>query len=627
VEAARPAVEAGLLKVGDHVEFAHPLVRSAAYRSAADGDRHRVHRALAAATDPETDPDRRAWHRARATAGPDEEVAAELQLSAGRARSRGGLAAAAAFLQRAVALTRDPALRADRALSAAQMSLQAGEFDAALDLLATSESEALDEAQVAQVQLLRGQVAFASSTEGAGSPLLLGAAKRLEPVDAGLAREAYLDAWGAAMLAGRFATVGDLHEVSRAARSAPSPTGKQRASDLLLDGLAMLVTEGAAASAEMLRRATKAFVDDPPPMPENFRWGWMTTIPPNVLWDEDSWHAITTRQVQEARDAGALARLPIDLNASAGIAAWRGDFEAAAAAIDEAESITDATGTRFAPYAGVLLAALRGREDDASPMIESMVRGAAAGRQGIGLQWVEWVNAVLFNGLGRYWRALASAQRAVEEMPQLFVSAWAIPELIEAAVRSGKGDLGATALETLSEVTTAAGTAWGLGIQARSRALLSDGPAADELYREAIHLLGRTRLRPEVARAHLLYGEWLRRQGRRIDARDELRTAHDMLVEIGMEAFAERARRELIATGEKVRKRSEDTRYQLTAQEGQIARLAREGLSNPEIGTQLFISARTVEWHMHKVFAKLGISSRRQLWAALPEEGRLVGRP
>jgi ATP/maltotriose-dependent transcriptional regulator MalT len=344
----------------------------------------------------------------------------------------------------------------------------------------------------------------------------------------------------------------------------------------------------------------------------------MSTIPSNVLWDEDSWYAINARQVQEAREAGALARLPIDLTAWAILVAWRGDFGAAAAAIDEAEAVTRATGSRLAPYATLLLAALRGREGEASTVIESVIRDAGAGGQGIGVQWAEWVSSILFNGLGRYDRALAPAQRAAEEMPQLFISAWARSELIEAAVRSGRTERAAAALEPLVEVTATAGTDWGLGIAARSRALLSEGESAEGLYQEAIERLGRTRLRPELARAHLLYGEWLRRESRRVDARAQLRAAHDRFTSIGMEAFAERARKELLATGERVRKRTVETRDDLTAQERQIAQLACDGLSNPEIGARLFLSPRTVEWHLRKVFAKLGVRSRWELANTLP---------
>jgi DNA-binding CsgD family transcriptional regulator len=616
--AADGAEAQGLLAIREQVTFRHPLVRSAAYRSAAAQERRAAHLALAEATDPAIDPDRRAWHRAVAAMAPDERVALELECSAGRAQARGGLSAAAAFLQRSVALSADPRRRARRALAAAQASLHAGAFEAALGLLATAEAGPLDELQTARVELLRGEIAFASSMGGAAPAMLLTAAQRLVPLDVELARETYLDAWGAALFAGGLATRGDLLEISRAARAAPRPRGPVRPSDLLLDSLATLIIEGSSASAPMLRRATRAFLVEPSAAQENFRWGWMSTIPSNVLWDEDSWHAINARQVQEARDAGALARLPIDLTAWAILVAWRGDLGAAAAAIAEAEAVTRATGTRFAPYAALLLAGLRGRERDGSTVIESMIRDAGGGGQGIGVQWAEWVSAILFNGLGRYDRALAAAERAAEELPQLFISRWACPELIEAAVRSGRADRAAAVLEPWAQVTATAGTDWALGIAARSRALLSEGEAAERLYLEAIDRLGRTRLRPELARAHLLYGEWLRRGNRRVDARAQLRAAHDRFTTIGMEAFAERARRELLATGERVRRSTVESRQDLTAQERQIAQLARDGLSNPEIGARLFLSPRTVEWHLRKVFAKLGVRSRRELANALP---------
>jgi DNA-binding CsgD family transcriptional regulator len=621
--AADPAVDAGLLKIGGRVEFAHPLVRSAAYHSALADDRHRVHRALAEATDAATDPDRRAWHRARATPGPGEEVAAELERSAGRAQARGGLAAAAAFLQRAVALTADPARRVERALAAAQASLQAGAFDAALGLVATAEAGALDGFQQARANLVRGHVAFASGLGSDAPPLLLAAAQRLEPFDLDLARETYLDAWGAALFAGRLATTGDLLEVSRAARAAPPPTREPRPSDLLLDGLATMITEGRAAAAPTLSRAASAFAAEDGSAEENFRWGWLTTVPSNLLWDDETMHAINVRQLRRAREVGAVVRLPIDLTALAVLLAWWGDFAGAASAIAEADAVTEATGTRMAPFSAMLLAALRGREAEATSLIESTIDGATAGGQGIGVQFARWVSAILFNGFARYEDALAAAQEADDDF-DLFLSCWALPELIEASVKSRKTELGRSALERLAEATTAARTDWALGIETRCRALLSDGATADELYREALDRFGRSRFRPELARTHLLYGEWLRRQARRADAREQLRTAHDLCAAIGMEAFAERARRELVATGEKVRKRSAETRDRLTPQEEQIARLARDGLSNPEIGAQLFISARTVEWHLRKVFTKLEITSRRQLRTVLSADDRSV---
>jgi DNA-binding CsgD family transcriptional regulator len=611
----------GLLTIRERVTFRHPLVRSAVYGSATIEERRAAHRALAEATDREADPDRRTWHLAAAAPAPDEQIAAELERSAGRAQARGGLAAAAAFLQRAVALTVDPEKRTDRSLTAARASLDAGAFEVARRLLSTAEAGATDELQLAQVELLRGGIAFASSMGSAAPPLLLEAAERLARLDVKLAREVYLDAWGAALFAGRLAAGGDLLDVSRAARSAPRPTGPLRPSDLLLDGLAALITEGPVASASVLRQATSACLDEASGTQPNFRWGWLATIPANVLWDENSMHVINSRRLQEARDTGALARLPIDLAAWAFLVAWRGDFGAASAAIAEAEAVTRATGSRLAPYAAVLLAALRGREADTLPLIESVIRDAGAGGQGIGVQWAQWVSSILFNGLGSYDRALAAAERAAEEMPQLFISAWARPELIEAAVRSGKPERATAALELLVEVTSTAGTDWAMGIDARSRALMSEGKTAERLYQEALDHLGRARLRPELARAHLLYGEWLRRKERRVDARAQLRAAYEQFTAIGMEAFAERAHRELLATGERVRKRAVEMRDDLTAQERHVAGLARDGLSNQEIGARLFLSQHTVAYHLRKVFSKLEITSRNQLTQVLPESG------
>ena len=615
--AAEEAEADGLLAIDEWVRFRHPLVRSAVYRTATGERRREVHLALAEATDGSVAPDRRAWHLATAAAGPDEPVAAALEQSAGRAQARGGLAAAAAFLHRSVVLSADPKQRVRRALAAAQASLHAGIYDGALELLALVEDSTPDELQQAQVELLRGQIAFASSMGSAAPPLLLNAAQRLERLDPELARETYLDAWGAAMFAGRFAAAGSLVEVSRAATSAPRPTRPLRPSDLLLDGLTALFTEGHAAAAPLLRRATATFADEASPAQENFRWGWLTTNLPNLLWDEESWHAISARNLKEARDAGALARLPIDLADWGILCAWFGDFGAASAAIAEAAAIQKATGTDIAPYAQLLLSALQGQED-ALPLIESTIRDAETGGQGLSVQWAEWVSAILFNGLGNYDRALASAQRAAAETPQLQFSSWASTELIEAAVRTARPDLAADALAQVTTATAPSDTDWGRGIQARCRALLSKGEGAERLYREAVERLAKVRRRPELARAHLLYGEWLRREKRRVDARVQLRAAHDQFASIGMEGFAERARAELLATGEKVRERTVATRDVLTAQERLITRLASEGLSNPDIGTRLFLSPRTVEWHLHNAFMKLGIHSRRELTNALP---------
>src|SRR3954451_5471747 len=606
----------GLLAPGERVTFRHPLVRSAVYRTATREQRREVHLALAEATDRTVDPDRRAWHVATAAAGPDESVAAALEQSAGRAQARGGLAAAAAFLHRSVVLSGDPTQRVRRALAAAQASLHAGMFEDALALLAIAEASTPDELQAAHVELLRGQTAFASGM-GPAAPPLLNAAQRLERLDPELARETYLDAWGAALFAGRMASAGSLVEVSRAALSAPRSTRPPRASDLLLDGLSTFATEGCAAAEPLLRRATAAFADEASPGQENFRWGWLTTIGAKIIWDLDGWHAVSARFLKEGRDAGALARLPIDLTDWAFFATRCGDFDTAADAIAELEAITKATGTHLAPYAQLLLAAFRGQED-ALPLIESTIRDAGTSGQELGVQWAEWVSAILFNGLARYDLALASAQRAADETPQLQFSPWASTELVEAAVRSSRPAFAFDALEAVIAATAPCNTDWSLGIQARCLALVSEGDSAERLHREAIERLCRTRLRPELARAHLLYGEWLRRENRRLDAREQLRSAHEMLVTIGMEGFAERARNELLATGEKVRKRMVETRDDLTAQERQIAGLARGGLSNPEIGARLFLSPRTVEWHLRNVFIKLHIRSRRELANALP---------
>ena len=480
-----------------------------------------------------------------------------------------------------------------------------------------AEAGPLDELQAGRADLLRGQATFVSGLGSDAATLLLKAAKRLEQLDLGLARETYLSAWMAATFAGRLAGAGDLLEVSRAARALPASALPPRPADLVLDGLARLVTDGPTAAAPTLRHVVSAFADPGIPAAEGLRWGWFAQAAASALWDDDAWHAMLVRQVRLAHDAGALDQLPVMLGALGTAAVWGGDFAAADSLIAEADAVCEATGSRAAPFAAMMLASLRGDQAEAAPLIEAAITRAAAGGQGMAVAYAQWVAAVLANGLARYEQALAAAQHASEDTFTLHISMWALPELVEAAARSGNTEVAIGALERLVETTQAGGTDFGLGLEARCRALLGGGAAADGLYREAIGRLGRTRLRPELARAHQLYGEWLRRQGRRLDARGQLRTAHDMLTAIGMEAFAGRARRELIATGEKVPKRSSETRDRLTRQEEQIARLARDGRTSPEIGAQLFLSARTVEWHLGKVFTKLGIGSRRELHAAL----------
>jgi DNA-binding CsgD family transcriptional regulator len=610
-EAGEAAGARRLLSWRPRVRFRHPLIRSAAYYAAPPEARRRAHAALAAAIARGADPDRRAWHLAEAAPEPDEDVAAELERSAGRAQARGGLAAAAAFLERAAALTPDPARRAERRLAAAQAGLQAGGFGKARDLLAAAEAGPLDEFQAARADLLRGRIAFASSLGSDAPPLLLKAARRLEPLNLDLARETYVDAWQAAFFAGHLAGAGDLLEVSRAARALAQPAHPPRLVDLVLDGFAQLVTDGPAAAAPVLRQATTALGRPGIPEEEILRWGFAATVADEALWDDEGWR-VTVKQVQLARDVGALDQLSFLLNRMAIETVRSGDFAAATMLIAEAHAVCEATGSRFAPVAGTMLAAFRGREAEAVPLIQSSIEQATAAGQGVSVTVAHWVTAVLYNGLGRYEEALAAARQASEHK-HVYLSLWALPELIEAAARAGDPGTVGDALDRLTETTRAGGTEDGLGIEARSRALLSEAEAAEGYYREAIDRLSRRRRRPDLARAHLLFGEWLRRQRRRRDARDQLRAAFAMFDSMGMEAFAARARTELRATGEWARPRRARAPDVLTPQEEQIARLVAGHLTNREIAARLFISASTVEYHLTKIFRKLGVGSRAQL--------------
>ncbi|WP_328600997.1 AAA family ATPase [Actinomadura physcomitrii] len=603
------------LSLDARVTFRHPLVRSAVYRSASKRDLRAVHLALAEVTDPEADPDRRAWHLASAAAAPDESVAAELERSAGRAQARGGLAAAAAFLQRSVALTIDPWRRAERAVAAAEATLRAGDLDTARRFADIADRNARDEFQGVRAHLVRSRITFAAGLNHEAPPLLLSAARRLEPFDLELARETYLIAWGTAALFA--AHSGRLAEISEAARALPAPAGTPRAVDLVLEGYALLVTGGRAAAVPVLRRALDALADLP--VREVLTWSWVANGVGAAVWDDRAIRVLAGRVVEGARAAGALTELPLCLTPLGIAVSWTGDFTAAAAIVAEIEDVSAATGVPIAPHVELRLNALRGRETETEAHIAAAIEEAVAGGQLMGVTAAQWAAAVLYNGLGRYRQALEAA-RVCTRTAELWVPAWALPELVEAAVRAGEDGLARAALDDLADAAEPSGTDWALGVLARSRALLDDGTGAEDLHREAIERLGRTELRPELARAHLLYGEWLRRNRRQGEARDRLRTAYDMFASIGMEAFAERAHRELIAAGESVRRRTADVPAgeELTPQERQIALLVREGLTNPEIGTRLFISPRTVEWHLRKVFAKLGISSRRQLAGALP---------
>jgi DNA-binding CsgD family transcriptional regulator len=611
-EGTAAAVESeGLLAFGPTIVFRHPLVRSAAYRASGLEELREVHRALAEATDPDIDPDRKAWHRAQAAAAPDEEVAAELERSAGRAQGRGGLAAAGVFLERAAALTPDPSKRAERALAAAQTMFQAGALDDARDLLAGTDTGYLTDLELARADLLHAQITFVATHGSDAPPLLLEAARRLSSLDPPLARDTYLDALSAALFAGRLARPGgSALDVAQAARAAPVSGREPRGPDVLLDALTALLCGSYEAAAPMLRRAVEAFSTDEFAT-EQTRWIWLATIASVQLWDDATWEALSERHIMIARRTGALGDLPLALTQRIYLHLLAGELDAAASLVEEIQRATDTTGSDLAPYGGVGLAALRGHETETTYLIERTRAEVISRGEGIGLSVLDWAAAVLYNGLGRYEEARDAALGVAAH--DLNPSMWILAELIEAAVRAGTPDVAADARERLGAIARASGTDWVVGIASRSEALLAEGPAAEDLYVEAIDRLGRTRLAVDLARAHLLYGEWLRRERRRLDARVQLRFAHERFSDFGLDAFAERARIELLATGEHARKRTVDASRQLTPQEAQISRLAAKGNTNREIAAQLFISPSTVEYHLRKAFRKLDVKSRAQL--------------
>ena len=607
-----------LLEIGSVVRFRHSSVRSAAYAAATDEDRRAAHSVLAEATDALVDPEWRVWHQAAAAAGPDEGVASELEVTASAAQARAGLAAAASFLRRSFELTADPARLAERALAAAQAHIHVGTFETALGLLAEARAASLDDVQRSRVERLSGQAQYAANP-GPGTLVLLNAAETLEPLDVQLARETYLEAYVASFTAQTCAPPGGLlPEVSRAALSAPPGPDGASASGLFLDGVATVVTDGRAAAAPSLRTALDAFLSDAVSDAEFVQWAHLATHAAGLLWDCRGWGVASAKHVELARGSGALAALSVALNGLGMFAAWCGDLDEANASIAEYDTVKDATGAGRYCACQLLQAAYQGRPE-AVMLIEASAADSLERGVGMGVQQARWTRAILCNGLGRYADALAAAKLAAYEMEVPNGTGWALPEVIEAAVRSDQPGVAREAMEHLSKHTLD-GADWAAGIEARCRALVTEGAAAEPWYAEAVGRLAATPFRTELARAHLLFGEWLRRQGRRVDAREQLSPAYDMFSAMGAEAFAERARRELVATGEKVRKRNWDpaTRDELTAQEAQVARLARDGRANAEIGAELFLSVRTVEWHLHKVFMKLGVSSRKDLKHALP---------
>lgn len=612
---ARALESDGLLDLRAGVVFRHPLARSAVYRAASVEERSLVHRALADATDPETDPDRRAWHRAQATSMPDEDVAAELERSAARAQARGGFAAAAAFLERSSVLTLDRARRAGRELAAAQAKYEAGAFDEAVTLAASAEAGPLDGVQRAELDLLRARISFAEERGNEAPRLLLTAAQDFEPFDARRAREIYLEALSAALFAGRLAGACGAREVAAAARTLPEPPTPPAAADLLLDGLARMISDGPATGTPAVREALRAFGRGDIRADEGQRWWrWLAGRAAGFIWDYEAWDSLTMRQIRAAREAGALAELPFALSTRVGVCLFGGDVATASSLLEESNGLAEATGSQIVPPYGILtVAAFRGREDELERSVETRTEEFLRHGEGMGLTLSLWAKALLYNGLARYDDALAAAEQASEDPHELWFSNFALIELIEAASRIGRGDRATEALQFLSASTSASGTPWALGVEARSRAVLAEGDAAEQLYRQAIDRLEPTRLRVDLARARLLYGEWLRRDRRRLDAREQLRIAYDFFSDAGMEAFAERARIELRAAGEHARERTLDALGQLTPQEAQISRLVAQGHSNREIAAQLFISPSTVEYHLGKVFRKLDVKSRTQL--------------
>ncbi|MEU2282475.1 LuxR family transcriptional regulator [Streptomyces sp. NPDC013178] len=614
ITAATPAVSAGLIEINDRVRFHHPLVRSAVYWAAAPEERRRAHRVLADVTDPRTDPDRRAWHAAQGTEGTDEDIAAELESSAGRARARGGLAAAAAFLTRAVELTPAPVRRQERALVAARANHEAGTPTAALRMVSIAETGPLDAYLRGQLDLLRAQISFTVDRGGNAPGLLLKAARQLEPYDVPLARATYLEAISAGLFTGPLATGGGQLEAAEAARTAP-PAQSPRPADLLLDGLTALITEGHSAGASSLQPALRAFQSPDLSEEEGMHWLWLAGTSAATLWDDEAWNALAARHIRLARESDRPTALPLALTAGIAVHLFAGELGVATALDEEVQTVSEAVGILHPPHGAMLTAAWQGREADYAELMRTV--GAAATHRGEGSTLVVngWTKALLYNSLGRYEDAQLAAGETTDR-PERETSAavgWALAEYVEAAARSGATRQAADALRRLGERTGPSGTNWGLGVEARARALVTRGPAAEDHYREAIDRLSRTRVHSELARAHLVYGEWLRRAARQRDAREQLRTAHKSFSAMGMNAFVRRAAGELLATGERALRHSAETTSALTPQEAQIVRLVREGLTNAEIGARIFISPRTVEWHLRNIFGKLGVTSRIQL--------------
>jgi DNA-binding CsgD family transcriptional regulator len=617
--ASDSATSAGLLEIGSRVVFRHPLVRSAVYGAASLTDRQKVHDVLAQISDPELDADRRAWHRAQATAEADEAVALELEQSAGRAQARGGWAAAAAFLERSTHLTADPVQRANRARDAADASVLAGAFNQATSLVLLAESGPQDELGRVRDDVLRAKLAFATNHGNEAAALLLAAARRLAQIDLGFARPVFVEAFAAARFAGRSAPQG-IFEVAAAAREIGVTTaGEIGTTNLLLEALTELFTKGYVAAAPHVRKALAEFATADISVGEQLSSMWLATVLTADFWDDHAATVINARYLSLARESGALVDLPLALDSRAFLHLFAGQLDAASALVDETRIVCEATGTNLAPYGALCLAAWRGQAEVVTRLVEASLGEITTRGEGAGITVLHYTRALLWNGLGRFDLALEAGIEAMLNAPELAGANWAVVELIEAAARGGEMDLARAEVDRLAGYTSVSATGWARGLEARCKALVSDGPVAEKYYQDAIEHLQRATVRAELARAHLLYGEWLRGENRRQDARAQLRTADAMLTDAGIVGYAERARRSLVAVGERVRPRvAADTDHQMTPQEEQIARLAVEGLTNTEIGARLFISPRTVEWHLRKVFTKLGVTSRRELRQAVP---------
>jgi DNA-binding CsgD family transcriptional regulator len=622
---AAPAKAAGLIEFGESVRFRHPLARSAVYHGADPEERRTVHRVIAEATDPVLDPDRRAWHAAQAADGPDEEVAAGLEQAADRARQRGGIAAEAVLLERATEVTPDPWPRGRRALAAAEAHFSAAAPDRATELAAVAEMYPLSALDRARLARLRARILFARSRSDEAAPLLLEAAAQFTAAGSPLARETYLEAISATIFAGRVHGPTGARAAAIAARGSGAPPSGSEAADLLLDGVAALLTDGYQTGVSALRGALELLAHEKLSTREAaVRWLLLAPVALEAFihyaWDLHAWDTLSTRAVRLARDIGALGTLPPALIYAGGVHIHYGNFAEAARMIDEADAIATATGHAPHKYATLVLAAWRGEADVASGIIEEAKEQAVHGGEVSLLGVTGYIQGVLFNGLARYEEALEAARTGIEHDGFNFTGL-SLVEHVEAATRCGELDQARASLARLTELTSATDSGWARGAGARSQAILTDGDEADHLYRTAIKEFGRGGVTVEVARTHLLYGEWLRRSQRRSLAREHLRTAHEMFDAMPAHAFAERARRELIATGEQVKARDTKPVSALTPQESQIAALAADGMTNAKIGAELFISPHTVEWHLRKVYTKLGINSRRALPNALASAG------